>query len=30
LRGKERKQALAARALSDFDHWLAPAPLAAE
>ena len=30
LRGKERKQALAARALSDFDHWLSPTPLAAE
>ncbi len=30
LRGKERKQALAARALRDFDHWLAPTPLAAE
>jgi methylenetetrahydrofolate--tRNA-(uracil-5-)-methyltransferase len=29
-RGKERKQALAARALRDFDKWLAPAPLAAE
>jgi len=30
LRGKERKQALAARALSDFDRWLAPPRLAAE
>ena len=30
LRGKERKQALSARALSDFDHWLSPTPLAAE
>jgi methylenetetrahydrofolate--tRNA-(uracil-5-)-methyltransferase len=30
LRGKERKQALAARALRDFDNWLAPARLAAE
>jgi methylenetetrahydrofolate--tRNA-(uracil-5-)-methyltransferase len=30
LRGKERKQALSARALSDFDEWLAPAPLAAD
>ena len=29
-RGKERKQALAARALRDFDEWLAPHPLAAE
>jgi methylenetetrahydrofolate--tRNA-(uracil-5-)-methyltransferase len=29
LRGKERKQALAARALRDFDHWIRPAPLAA-
>jgi methylenetetrahydrofolate--tRNA-(uracil-5-)-methyltransferase len=29
-RGKERKQQLARRALSDFDQWLAPAPLAAE
>ncbi len=28
-RGKERKQALAARALRDFDEWLAPSPLAA-
>ncbi len=28
-RGKERKQALAARALRDFDEWLAPRPLAA-
>ena len=24
LRGKERKQALAARALSDFERWLSP------
>jgi methylenetetrahydrofolate--tRNA-(uracil-5-)-methyltransferase len=30
LRGKERKQALAARALRDFDDWLSPTPLAAE
>jgi methylenetetrahydrofolate--tRNA-(uracil-5-)-methyltransferase len=30
LRGKERKQALAARALRDFDDWIAPRPLAAE
>ena len=30
LRGKERKQALSARALSDFDDWLKPTPLAAE
>src|SRR5262245_36018904 len=30
LRGKERKQALAARALREFDAWLHPAPLAAE
>jgi methylenetetrahydrofolate--tRNA-(uracil-5-)-methyltransferase len=30
LRGKERKQALAARALRDFDDWLKPIPLAAE
>jgi methylenetetrahydrofolate--tRNA-(uracil-5-)-methyltransferase len=30
LRGKERKQALAARALSDFDEWLKPTRLAAE
>src|SRR5713101_256519 len=30
LRGKERKQALAARALSDLDMWLQPTPLAAE
>ncbi len=30
LRGKERKQALSARALRDFDRWLAPARLAAE
>ena len=30
LRGKERKQALSARALGDFDHWLSPTPLAAE
>jgi methylenetetrahydrofolate--tRNA-(uracil-5-)-methyltransferase len=29
-RGKERKQALSARALADFDVWLAPTPLAAE
>jgi methylenetetrahydrofolate--tRNA-(uracil-5-)-methyltransferase len=30
LRGKERKQALATRALRDFDQWLAPGRLAAE
>ncbi|WP_421997560.1 methylenetetrahydrofolate--tRNA-(uracil(54)-C(5))-methyltransferase (FADH(2)-oxidizing) TrmFO [Reyranella sp.] len=30
LRGKERKQALSARALRDLDGWLGPAPLAAE
>jgi len=30
LRGKERKQALAARALGDLDRWLEPARLAAE
>ncbi len=30
FRGKERKQALAARALADFDRWLAPTKLAAE
>jgi methylenetetrahydrofolate--tRNA-(uracil-5-)-methyltransferase len=30
LRGKERKQALAARALRDFDRWVGPTPLAAE
>ena len=30
FRGKERKQALAARALSDLDMWLQPTPLAAE
>jgi methylenetetrahydrofolate--tRNA-(uracil-5-)-methyltransferase len=30
LRGKERKQALAARALRDFDRWVAPEPMAAE
>ncbi|HSS84715.1 MAG TPA: methylenetetrahydrofolate--tRNA-(uracil(54)-C(5))-methyltransferase (FADH(2)-oxidizing) TrmFO, partial [Reyranella sp.] len=30
FRGKERKQALSARALRDFDQWLAPTPLAAE
>jgi methylenetetrahydrofolate--tRNA-(uracil-5-)-methyltransferase len=30
LRGKERKQALSARALRDFDSWNAPRPLAAE
>jgi methylenetetrahydrofolate--tRNA-(uracil-5-)-methyltransferase len=29
-RGKERKQALSARALVDFDTWLMPTPLAAE
>lgn len=30
FRGKERKQAMAARALRDFDAWLAPGRLAAE
>src|SRR5580700_3402143 len=30
FRGKERKQALSARALRDFDTWIAPRPLAAE
>ena len=30
LRGKERKQALAARALSDLERWLGPIRLAAE
>jgi methylenetetrahydrofolate--tRNA-(uracil-5-)-methyltransferase len=30
LRGRERKQALAARALSDLDRWLGPTRLAAE
>ena len=30
FKGKERKQAMSARALHDFDQWLAPAPLAAE
>jgi methylenetetrahydrofolate--tRNA-(uracil-5-)-methyltransferase len=30
LRGKERKQALSARALRDLDRWLMPTPLAAE
>jgi methylenetetrahydrofolate--tRNA-(uracil-5-)-methyltransferase len=30
FRGKERKQAMAARALRDFDRWLAPSRLAAE
>ncbi|TAJ42669.1 MAG: methylenetetrahydrofolate--tRNA-(uracil(54)-C(5))-methyltransferase (FADH(2)-oxidizing) TrmFO [Reyranella sp.] len=29
-KGKDRKQAMSARALRDFDQWLAPAPLAAE
>ncbi|HTR86349.1 MAG TPA: methylenetetrahydrofolate--tRNA-(uracil(54)-C(5))-methyltransferase (FADH(2)-oxidizing) TrmFO [Reyranella sp.] len=29
-KGKERKQAMAARALRDFDAWIAPRPLAAE
>jgi methylenetetrahydrofolate--tRNA-(uracil-5-)-methyltransferase len=29
-RGKERKQALSARALVDFEAWLTPTPLAAE
>ena len=30
FKGQERKQAMSARALRDFDRWLAPAPLAAE
>jgi methylenetetrahydrofolate--tRNA-(uracil-5-)-methyltransferase len=30
FKGKERKQAMAVRALRDFDDWLKPAPLAAE
>jgi methylenetetrahydrofolate--tRNA-(uracil-5-)-methyltransferase len=30
LRGKERKQALSARALRDVDRWLGPTPLAAD
>jgi methylenetetrahydrofolate--tRNA-(uracil-5-)-methyltransferase len=30
FRGKERKQALSARALRDFDQWIVPTPLAAE
>ena len=30
FKGKERKQAMAVRALRDFDDWLRPAPLAAE
>ena len=30
FKGKERKQALAVRALRDFDEWLNPTPLAAE
>ena len=30
FRGKERKQALSARALRDFNQWIAPTPLAAE
>ena len=30
FKGKERKQAMAVRALADFDKWIAPAPLAAE
>ncbi|MDP1753866.1 MAG: methylenetetrahydrofolate--tRNA-(uracil(54)-C(5))-methyltransferase (FADH(2)-oxidizing) TrmFO [Reyranella sp.] len=29
FKGKERKQAMSARALSDFDEWLKPRPLAA-
>ena len=29
FKGKERKQAMSARALRDFNGWLAPAPLAA-
>ena len=30
FKGKERKQAMALRALRDFDEWLKPTPLAAE
>ena len=30
FKGKERKQAMAVRALRDFDEWLKPMPLAAE
>ena len=30
FKGKERKQAMAVRALRDFDEWLKPTPLAAE
>ncbi len=30
FKGKERKQAMAVRALRDFDEWLTPTPLAAE
>ncbi|WP_422015848.1 methylenetetrahydrofolate--tRNA-(uracil(54)-C(5))-methyltransferase (FADH(2)-oxidizing) TrmFO [Reyranella sp.] len=30
FKGKERKQAMAVRALRDFDDWLRPTPLAAE
>jgi len=30
FKGKERKQAMAVRALRDFDEWLQPRPLAAE
>ena len=30
FKGKERKQAMAVRALRDFDEWLRPTPLAAE
>ncbi len=30
FKGKERKQAMAVRALRDFDDWLKPTPLAAE
>ncbi len=30
FKGKERKQAMAVRALRDFDDWLKPVPLAAE
>ena len=30
FKGKERKQAMAVRALRDFDEWLNPTPLAAE
>ena len=30
FKGKERKQAMSARALRDFDDWLSPTPLAAD